>query len=204
MPPTPPSPPTPSRHSSTPPTLPTTPSPSPTTGYPTEDVKQKVKRTFKPKTAKLRKSITPGTVLIMLQGRFAGKRVVFLKQLDSGLLLVTGPYSVNKVPLRRVDQTAVIATSTKLKITMPDLSACTDKEFSAKASKSARASTLKAAGKDKFFETAKETAVVSKERAALQASVDAAITKALAPDVTAYLKSKFKLSQGQRPHEMIF
>jgi len=174
--------------------------------YPADDVPKPVTRKFKPKTAKLRAGITPGTVLILLSGRFAGKRVVFLKQLDSGLLLINGPYAVNKVPLRRVDQAYVIATTTKVPLPAGlDLSPFNDKYFAAKGA-SAKLLGLKggerATAETAFFAAAAKKGEVSQERADAQAKVDKAI--ALSPELQKYLKSRFSLSNKQRPHEMKF
>ena len=48
--------------------------------YPAEDCKKHFKRdSKKPKPTRLRKNVTPGTVVIVLSGRYRGKRVVFLK-----------------------------------------------------------------------------------------------------------------------------
>ncbi|DAZ92910.1 TPA: hypothetical protein N0F65_011315, partial [Lagenidium giganteum] len=152
------------------------------------------------KTAKLRKSITPGTVLILLSGRFRGKRVVFLKQLASGLLLVTGPYKVNGVPLRRVNQSFVIATSTKVCLEGVELPAIDDAYF---------AKEKVASKKDKeeqFFAQSSAAPVIPEQRKKDQKAVDAALLKKVEaePFLKAYLNAKFSLTKNDRVHELKF
>merc|ERR1712156_102354 len=101
--------------------------------YAPEDVKAPLAKKATNKPTKLRASITPGTVLILLAGHFKGKRVIFLKQLASGLLLVTGPYAVNGVPLRRVNQAYVIATSTSVDVSGANVASIEDDFFAKQA-----------------------------------------------------------------------
>ena len=96
--------------------------------YPADNEKRDVRRK-KAHPTKLRKGIVAGTVLILLSGRFRGKRVVFLKQLPSGLLLVTGPHKVNGVPVKRVNQAYTLTTSTKVNISGVDVSKVNDDTF---------------------------------------------------------------------------
>jgi large subunit ribosomal protein L6e len=95
--------------------------------YQTEDVPQHVKKVNGP--TRLRGNIQPGQIVILLSGRHAGQRVVFLKQLESGQLLVTGPYKVNGVPLKRVPQAYTMKTSTTVDVSGVDTGSVTDAYF---------------------------------------------------------------------------
>merc|ERR1712238_79136 len=167
--------------------------------YPADDIaRPKHSRKKKKNAPKIRGSFTPGTVCILLSGRFRGKRVVCLKALDSGLLLVTGPYKINGVPLRRVNQTYVIGTSTKVDVSGVDVSKIDDAYF-------ARVASEKEEGEDDFFANDDaQAAVVTDQRKSDQKKVDDALLKSVgAVDMMeAYLAAQFTLQASDKPHLM--
>mmetsp|Transcript_97713 Transcript_97713/g.291837 ORF Transcript_97713/g.291837 Transcript_97713/m.291837 type:complete len:185 (-) Transcript_97713:66-620(-) len=152
-------------------------------------------------TAKLRKSITPGTVLILLAGRFRGKRCVFLKQLESGLLLVTGPYAVNGIPLRRVHQRYCIATSHKVDISGTDYSSVSDAYFKREDSdKKKKAKKTEST----FFAAETEKKGKSEEKKEGEKKMEASVVDKLSDTEKLYLKALFSLSEKMYPHELKF
>jgi len=174
--------------------------------YATQDKikKHPAKRLFKQHPRKLRTSLTPGTVLILLAGPHKGKRVVFLKQLHSGLLLVTGPFLINACPLRRVHQRYVIGTQTKLDISGVKLADnINDAYFRRERKKRAKKE------EGDIFSTKKEAYKVSDQRKVDQKQLDKEVIAAIKknPDkkiLFAYLASMFGLRSSQYPHRMNF
>ncbi|KAJ2722957.1 60S ribosomal protein L6 [Coemansia sp. Benny D115] len=174
----------------------------PTSDLVSAAVARKAKATRKTeRPTALRKSITPGTVLILLAGRFRGKRVVFLKQLKSGLLLVTGPFKVNGVPLRRVNQSYVIATSTKVDLTGVKV----DSKFNDAYFKGVKEPKLKGTEEEFFGKNAQKKEHPA-HRIADQKEADKDVVAAVAkvPYLASYLASTFSLSKGQAPHKLNF
>merc|ERR1712110_30106 len=173
--------------------------------YPGEDSKTHfVRKTKTPAPSKGRKCIVPGSVVILLSGRFRGKRVVCLKRLESGLLLVTGPYKINGVPLKRVNAAYVIPTSTTL-----DVKACNvykvNDAFFARAKGGATKS-----GEAQFFNNERVMTEEDKKALAMkkatQKEVYAKLLEAVkkVEHLAGYLRTRFSLRNNMRFHEMSF
>jgi len=174
--------------------------------YPGDDVKKHFKRANKvTKTATLNKQIQPGKVLIILAGRFKGKRVVFLKQLKSGLLLVTGPHKINGVPLKRLNQVYAIPTNTKVDLAGVNVDAIQDDYF-AKTKQKKQAKSEQAF----FAVNAVEKTPEEKERLLKKKETQTAVDKSLIVNIKKvellkqYLSSRFTITRRMRPHELIF
>ncbi len=167
--------------------------------YPTTNLKQHFKRKSKlPKPTHIQHALQPGQIVILLSGRFRGKRVVYLKKLQSGLLLVTGPYKLNGVPLKRVNQAYVLPTCTKVELA--DVAKdVTDELF--------KKDDVKRENEKDFFEDPLvKKGRITDERKNAQIKVDTEVKKAVdaVPQLNKYLKFRFALKNGDKPHLMKF
>ncbi|XP_076031377.1 ribosomal protein L6 [Oratosquilla oratoria] len=166
--------------------------------------KRPSKNTYSKHKRSLRSTITPGTVCILLAGVHKGKKVVFLKQLESGLCVVTGPFKINRCPLRRVNQIYLIATATKLDLSDIALPKTLNDNYF-KRVKSSRAK--KEEGD--IFDQKKEKYVPSEQRKKDQVEVDKQVLDAIRKredkkTFFGYLGTMFGLRNGQYPHAMKF
>ncbi|SPN96765.1 probable ribosomal protein L6.e.B, cytosolic [Cephalotrichum gorgonifer] len=171
--------------------------------YPTDDEPQKKqhRKALRPWTP--RSTLQPGTVLILLAGRFRGKRVVLLKALDQGVLLVTGPFKINGVPLRRVNARYVIATSYRVDVSSLDAAKIEEisqpKYFVGEKEKDK-------AGEEAFFQQGEKPVKkeVSKTRVEDQKAIDKALIASIkkVEFLPSYLAASFSLRKGDKPHEM--
>ena len=179
----------------------------PKANYPTKTFvkKRPSKSTFSHHKRNVRPNMRPGRVLILLAGRHQGKRVVLLKVLDSGLLLVTGPFSLNSCPLRRVSQRYAIACSTRVKLgdfKVPDH--INDAYF-----RRMKVKTEKKSGEGDIFAAKKQRFMPNEQRKKDQKEVDSSLLKILKahPDgkfLKKYLQNMFALGSSQYPHRMKF
>merc|ERR1712227_424592 len=129
----------------------------------------------------------PGTVVIIVAGRFGGKRVVVLKSLGSRLL-ISGPYKVNGVPIRRVYRSIVINTTVKVDLTGLDMSCFNENNIG------------HIKNNKQYFSSA--LAQYKQKRTVLEKALIKKITSV--PKLTQYLTKKFTIQDGMPPHRIKF
>ena len=129
-----------------------------------------------------------------------------MKSLASGNLLVTGPYAINGVPLRRVNPSYVIATSTK--VALDGVQANVDDAFFKRARRYTK-NELKNASehRQKKVEEGKQAeAKWRNDLKGVQKQVDAKLIENIkkVENLKGYLGTRFSLSNNTRPHELKF
>merc|ERR1719265_1915988 len=115
------------------------------------------------------------------------------------MLLCSGPYKCNGVPLRRVNARMVLATSTKIDVSKVNVASIEDDFFK-------RTKMTKAQRDEAAFSKKLEKTLPSGQRKAAQKAVDDALMAAIGKDaiLKKYLGAKFALSNSQNAHELKF
>merc|ERR1712203_1194770 len=149
--------------------------------YPTavKTVVKTSKNLFSKQKHSLRPSLSTGVITIVLAGVHKGKKVVVLKQLGTGLLLVSGPYALNGCPLRRVNQRYLLATKTKLDVSGVTIPEHVNDAYFKRAAAAKKAAAAAGKKDGDIFEAKKESYKPSEQRKADQQTVDKSLMEAL-------------------------
>jgi len=156
---------------------------------------------------KLRKSITPGTVGILLKGPQKARRVIFIKQLESGLLMVANPVSGDEPTT--IDHRYFMSTKLKLDISgvkVPEEMVHT--HFHNKAErrkaylKARRTATVLGEGENKPAGFTDEQKAINKKL--VDQLADIVQKHPESPVLEGYMKTKFRLTHRDFPHRMNF
>ena len=123
-----------------------------------------------------------------------------MKTLPSGNLLITGPYAINGVPLRRVNPAYVLSTSQK--ISLEGVTANVDDAFFKKSTRFTK-NELKNASEHRLKKAEEGKQAEAK---GVQKSVDAKLVENIkkVEHLKGYLSTRFTLSNSTRPHELVF
>ena len=125
-------------------------------------------------------------------------------------ILRAGPFKVNGVPLRRMNQAYVIATSTKVDVSGVSLPEQVQKDsfyVENKKEKEARRQAARTGEAAFFSKDDVKPQEIPEERKAIQKNVDEqllALPEFQDKTFKAYIGAKFTLTRGQYPHDMKF
>ena len=111
---------------------------------------------------------------------------------------MTGPFKLNGVPVKRVNQSYTLTTSTKVDLAGVDASKITDETF-------AKEVKAKQTRSHKFFAENAPKKTLSVARKDLQKAVDGPLLKNIKDKlVKKYLGARFSLTKNDAPHAMKF
>lgn len=118
--------------------------------------------------------------------------------------MVTGPFSLNSCPLRRISQRYVIATQTRVCLSKVEIPAHVNDTYFKRDSKKNQNR-----GEGDVFAVKKERYVPSEQKKQDQLAVDKAVRTAISQHkdkkiLFKYLRSYFSLSSTQIPHRLRF
>ena len=84
---------------------------------------------FMKKVSKDKIKPLPGTILILLNKKMQGKKAILLKTTESNLFIISGPFSLNGISLRRVNPRYTISTENKIDLQNLSLQNLNDEYF---------------------------------------------------------------------------